>query len=282
MSTNRFSTLDPAHIDTTRAALHDYARVLGDLLKECRTQRKHWWHASLRPSLNGLTTGVVSAAVDFELELDLRNSLLEMRAATDARSSEPLRGQSAQSIRESVREFLTALGIESGGNAARGGGEAPAPEHPGYSAEAAQQIGESFGAVNASMVEFRSGIREETSPIQVWPHHFDLSMVWLPGERIPGQDPADGENADKQMNFGFTLGDDAIPNPYFYVTAYPLPDALPELPVPEGTSWNTTGFSGALLHYHDLLETPDPATFLLGWWRGLLAAGHEHMLGGDS
>ena len=43
--------------------------------------------------------------------------------------------------------------------------------------------------------------------------------------KIPGQDPADEESSDKQMNFGFTFGDEGIPEPYFYITAYPLPDA---------------------------------------------------------
>ena len=44
-------------------------------------------------------------------------------------------------------------------------------------------------------------------------HCFDLSMIWLPGETIPGQDPDDEENADKQMNSGFTLSDAGITEP---------------------------------------------------------------------
>ena len=56
----------------TRDALHAYAGILGDWLKSCRPRRKHWWHASLRPSLAGLSTGVVHAGTEFELELDLR------------------------------------------------------------------------------------------------------------------------------------------------------------------------------------------------------------------
>ena len=61
-------------------------------------------------------------------------------------------------------------------------------------------------------------------------------MVWLPGTKVAGQSLENEEHADKQMNFGFTLGDDTIHEPYFYVTAYPLPDEFAELPLPAGTT----------------------------------------------
>lgn len=125
--------------------------------------------------------------------------------------------------------------------------------------------------------EFRADIREETSPIQLWPHHFDLSILWLPGGKIPGQDPDDEENSDQQMNFGFTFGDEGIPEPYFYVTAYPLPDSLPELELPADATWHTEGFSGAIVTYRTLIETTDPAARLLDLWRVLLSAGQKHL-----
>ena len=61
MISRHFPALDVDAIEDTRDALHAYSRVLGDCLKASRSKRKHWWHASLRPSLTGLTTGVVHA-----------------------------------------------------------------------------------------------------------------------------------------------------------------------------------------------------------------------------
>ena len=81
MATQSFPSLESQSIAETRDALQAYARVLGTWLKSCRPRRKHWWHASLRPSLNGLTTGVVHAGIDFELELNLRESLLQGRTS---------------------------------------------------------------------------------------------------------------------------------------------------------------------------------------------------------
>lgn len=52
MSTHNFITLSDPAFNKTRDAIHAYARVLGNWLKQCSDRRKHWWHASLRPSLN--------------------------------------------------------------------------------------------------------------------------------------------------------------------------------------------------------------------------------------
>jgi len=79
------------------------------------------------------------------------------------------------------------------------------------------------------------------------------------------------------MNFGFTFGDEGIPEPYFYITAYPLPEVFPGLSLPPGTKWHTEGFSGAVLPYRSLLENTNPADYLVGLWNGLLTAGRKHI-----
>jgi len=86
------------------------------------------------------------------------------------------------------------------------------------------------------------------------------------------------KSSDKQMNFGFTFGDESIPEPYFYITAYPLPDAFPGLSLPPGATWHNQGFSGAVLLYRSLLENDYPADYLVNLWTGLLSTGREHML----
>jgi hypothetical protein len=277
MNANYFPGLDPAAMTPTRLAVHGYARVLGDCLKRCRSKRKHWWHASLRPSLGGLSTGIVQSACDFELELNLRESLI--RGCTDggASFSEKLEGQSATELAAVVAAFLLANGVdETLLPRAESQPDADAA-HPGYSAEQAAIMGRVLSGVAAAMVSLRSGIREECSPIQVWPHHFDLSMLWLPGDKVPGEDPEDEESADKQMNFGFAFGDESIPEPYFYVTAYPEPEELSRITLPAGSTWHTQSFSGALLSYESLVNTGEPMAYLLALWNGLLTAGREQM-----
>lgn len=274
MADERFPPLDADALDGTRQALHAYARIAGAWCKAARKKRKHWWHASLRPSLYGLTTGVVYGAADFEIELDLAGSALHVRTCSSTHT-ERLSGQSSAKLAATTQGALAAAGVDEG--------LAPGPEvgsddeYPEYSADQASLMHRAISSVAAALEEFRAGIREETSPIQIWPHHFDLSMIWLPGTKVPGKDPGDEEQADKQMNFGFLFGDEMIAEPYFYITAYPLPDALPELALPAGTTWSSEGFDGAVLLYTDLITTSDPNTYLQELWSTVLAAGRESL-----
>jgi hypothetical protein len=283
MTKHAFPELDPVAIAATRDALQAYALVVGNYPASLRARRKHWWHISLRPSLEGMTTGVIrskprgSQATDFELVIDPAGSQVKLRSANGEALDEALRGQPTSELAHSINAFLAHNGV------------APAslPAHEadnetstaGYSAEVAAQLGAAWRAISTAKESFKAGIPEETSPVMLWPHHFDLAMMWLPGEKIPGQDPADEEQSDKQMNFGFTFGDGGIAEPYFYITAYPLPEAFPGLTLPAGTRWHTEGFSGAVLLYRDLLNSADPEAYLLDLWNTLLSAGREHMLG---
>jgi hypothetical protein len=261
----------------TRDALHAYSRILGDCLKRCRGKRKHWWHASLRPSLNGLSTGVVYSRSDFELELNFRESLLCGQAENGARFTEKLEGQAVPELAARVAGFLMDNGVHEKQVPDSAHGQAPSTTYPDYSPRQAAAMGSVLSGVTAAMVTLRAGIREECSPIQLWPHHFDLSMLWLPLDKVPGTDPANEEESDKQMNFGFSFGDDVVPEPYFFVTAYPLPEDMRRLPLPGGTTWRTQGFDGTFLPYRKLVESADPMAYLLSLWDGLLTAGREMM-----
>lgn len=275
MTGRTFPELGVAAIAATRDALHAYARVIGGWAAGSRRKRKHWWQASLRPSLNGLTTGVIYGPPDFELELNYAGTSVDVRTDGQVGVLTLDEGQSSTELARRILEQLESHGV----NPANAPGEKVMSDaaHPHYSADVAWDLHQANSAVTAALEDFRAGIREETSPIQVWPHHFDLSMIWLPGPKIPGQDPMDEEYSDKQMNFGFVFGDEAIDEPYFYVTAYPLPDALPKLALPAGTTWRSDGFSGAVLLYRDLIASSDPGGYLLDLWNQLLAAGREHL-----
>ena len=279
MSDRLFPKLDDSDaIADTRDAMHAYARVLGDCLKACRGKRKHWWHASLRPSLNGLTTGIVRAATDFELELDFRRAQLHAHSRNDEVFDVDLNGQPAVEIAQAVSDFMSANGIGAAELEPFATADRATTGWQDFSAPRSESMGQVLRSVGTAMEMFRAGVREETSPVQLWPHHFDLSMIWLPGEKIPGQDPMDEEYSDKQMNFGFAFGDESISEPYFYVTAYPTPDAMAATELPAGSEWKTDGFNGAVLTYRSLLNASDPSSHLQDFWARLLAAGQQHML----
>ncbi len=281
MTPRIFPELNPQSIVGTRGTLHSYSLVLGNYLTAYRPKRKHWWHISLRPSLEGMTTGPVRGPgqfgpADFQLELNPGCSLVCARTSNGAELDEQLHGQPASELANNINDFLTTNGLDPASIPE----SVPGADNPtaDCSTDIAATLAIAWNSISAAMEEFRAGIPEETSPVQLWPHHFDLAMMWLPGEKIPGKDPVDEENADKQMSFGFTFGDTTIAEPYFYITAYSLPEAFPTLKSPTDTIWHTEGFSGAVLPYRSLVQSADPNGYLLDLWNNLLSAGRTQMI----
>lgn len=124
---------------------------------------------------------------------------------------------------------------------------------------------------------FRGELRSETGDVQFWPHGLDLALLWFSGRLIPGKDPNSPRDADEQMNFGFSTGDGGIPEPYFYVTAYPQPPALPSIPLPDGVVWHNQGWQGAVMRYATLVDDSNAEERLMNYWRTVQKAGMELM-----
>lgn len=82
------------------------------------------------------------------------------------------------------------------------------------------------------------------SPVSFWPHHLDIAMLWVIDE---GADPETAPS----INLGMALGDEAIAEPYWYVTPWPPPDPAQLSDLATG-EWNTDGWVGALLRSDDM------------------------------
>jgi hypothetical protein len=79
------------------------------------------------------------------------------------------------------------------------------------------------------------------------------------------------------MNFGFAPSNNVILNPYFYSTAYPMPDGLVSTALPAEASWHTDSFTGALMMYEALVDAGDPAEKLLEFLRTVQQTGASLM-----
>ena len=262
----------------TRDTFHQYARIIGKIRSRYMPKSKHWWHVTLSVSTRGLTTTPFPiAGQQLELTLDLATHHLLIDSADGWRTALPLTGQSAAALCGQIAAVLAAakLDLEPDLLAAFNGEEILS-----YDIQAIDRFRRVINWVDSVFKGFKGGLREETSPVQIFPHHMDLSMNWFSGRLVPGVDPAQEETADEQMNFGFVTGDSSIPDAYFYVTAYPAPDNWTELALPEDAYWHSENWSGAILPYTAVLETERPSERLIEYLQTLHTHGSTLMRGG--
>ena len=272
MDASELPTLKLETWRATRDALADYARVLGFFRRELMPPQKHWWHITLSVSARGLTTtSMPSGSGAVELTLDPSQHRVEIVFSDGRAESIPLRGQSASDLCKAIGGVLQEDGMQISPSAAFAEAEYD------YDRAAASRYWSALVAVDLAFKEFKGTLREETGPVHIFPHHFDVSLNWFSGRRVPGVDPADAENADEQMNFGFVTGDSSVAEAYFYATAYPVPDGLTHGELPEGAYWHTEGFTGAVMPYAVIAETRDGRARLLDFLSAAQQAGAERM-----
>lgn len=276
MTQTTFPPLPLAEWQPTRDTIHGYSQVLGAVRKALTPPQKHWWHISLRTAAAGLTTTPVpGGGMSFDILLDFTGHQLTISTSEGDWWDMSLQNLSLAEFTDETLNALRTLGVdvdmerEPFVNDRRGA----------YDAIAVEDYWQALSQIDVLLKQFRGELREECSPVQLWPHHFDLSLVWFSGRLVPGVDPADAENADEQMAFGFSTGDGGIPDPYFYITAYPWPEGLTSAKLPDGATWRTEGWKGAVLMYERLLEEDDPKEALLHFWRTVQAAGASLMRG---
>jgi hypothetical protein len=260
----------------TRDTVHGYAQVVGAVRAALSPRQKHSGHRSLLVAASGLTTTPIpSGPLAFELLLDLAAHRLVITTSHGRLWQQRLRGQSQAAFFDEVTGALSALGISTDLDRSQYAKAAAGV----YDVAAVERFWEALSQIDQVMKRFKGELRGETSPVQVWPHHMDLAMLWFSGRLVPGHETDRPQFADEQMNFGFSTGDDGIPEPYFYVTAYPLPPELPATQPPAGAEWHTGGFQGAVLLYSQLAGAPDAEDRLLNHLRTYQQAGMKLMKG---
>ncbi len=274
MSASPYPSLTLKEWRGTRDAIHAYSRVLGKIRQALAPPRKHWFHITLHAGVTGLRTRpMVKDGVAYELCLDLANHRLTAASSTGATAERAVEGQSVARFRDEALGMLAELGCNVELDPSLFEEDAPLV----YNASDAQRFWQALTRINGVFVQFRGSLREETGPVQLWPHHFDFAMLWFSGRLVPGVDPADEESADEQMNFGFSTGDESVSEPYFYITAYPVPSGLLDSPLPGGATWHSEGFVGALLPYAAVVDAQDGDGLLLEFLSTAQAAGAEAM-----
>ncbi len=274
MSDARFPPLPLDEWKPTRDSLHQYARVLGDIRRAMSPYQKHSWHGSLSATATGLTTTPIPAGeFTFETALDLKAHRLAITTSRGEAWHEPLTGQSPAAYLGAVLGRLGAAGIRPEFDHSPFTSDAPGA----YDRAAVERFWQALSMVDIALKRFKGEQRRETGPVVLWPHGFDVAVLWFSGRLIPGQDPKRASRSDEQMNFGFSTGDAGIPEPYFYATAYPTPEGFIGGPLPAGGEWYTASWKGGLLRYEALLPSDDSEASLLEFLRAAHQLGSSLM-----
>ena len=106
--------------------------------------------------------------------------------------------------------------------------------------DAARVVGEfyAFGAAALGALLATTAPADASSPIILWPEHFDIAI---------GSGP---EELGRRANYGASPGDAQHLEPYLYVGPWQDQGG--------GVLWNATGFAGAELGYSELVAADDP------------------------
>ena len=260
----KFPPLNLEEWKTTRDTLHKYCKMVGAIREKMSAPQPHWWHISLRIGEDGITSLPIQKSTEekdktFEVKIDLINSKLLIISSYSETMQIALTGQSLSALCDETCSLLSDIGIN------------PPVEKPSFidgkpgklEAQHLMNYWTAIKNINNVFEKFKSKLKGETSPVQLWPHHFDLALSWFSGRIIPGKDPGNPEESQEQITFGFSTGDEFIPGAYFYTTAYPTPGNISNLKLPDDAYWNVKGFSGVIMMYNSIVEAENGSNKLL-------------------
>lgn len=262
----------------TRNALHQLTMLMGAIKRANTPQHPRWWNVALEIGPTGLRTGPIPSGTDsgpFEIDLDLGACTFGIEGGEELEYLD---------IDEDVYT------VENAGIWAVAQIElCDAKTAPDLSKlddameleiddDEADDFMRTLNYLHGAFSEFAAGIPTGfTSPILLWPHHFDVAMNWFSGNQLKGADPEDREAADEQMNFGFSTGDDNISEPYFYITMHSDQTGFANAKLPHGAKWYDDAWKGFVWPWAAMRGLKDPRGALLKVFRAAQKAGADLM-----
>lgn len=250
-------------MEPTRATLHAYARVVGEVARAHAIAHPKWWHVSLAVRPEGFVTDSIplSDGGAFGITIDPVSDLMSFRSTDGRQHTIPIdQGMTGSEMGAAVLTAIAEFGLEGPIDESRFAGD----EAREYDHATAMRFFSAFTAAASVFERHRVAIGERVGPIQLWPHGFDLAFEWF-GTRLErhGDDllPA-------QINLGFYPAGD----PYVYSNPWPFSEELTSVPLPDGASWNVEGWQGAKLPYSVVAGAPDGQERILEFARVVHAA----------
>jgi hypothetical protein len=225
--------------EDTRNSLHRASQVLKQIKAQTLEPLPHHLHVSLSIVPEGLSTGVLPFGGEFVL--DFVGSRLLYRQAGKPTLEVFLNGHNQVTLIAAANKILT----DAGQAITLSTEKLTDTEAFIISPSLAEDYAGVLYGIFTATARFRARLNGPMSPIVVWPHHFDLSFLWFATDEA-------SENA-PHLNFGFAPFSEGLPRPYLYVYAWPIPPGLLDVKLPELAQWHTSGWTGVVVPYDNLV-----------------------------
>lgn len=239
----------PADFEPTRATLHQYAHAIGVVPRAHAEPHEKWWHVSLSITSRGLETESMSLpdGGSFNLRMDLATHEVVLSVDGEDRDRVDMAaGLTGSEMGEAVIAAVAGLGLEGQYDRAK----FESDEEREYDKAAASAFLGIINVMHGVFAKHRDRIGDRVSPVQLWPHGFDMAFEWF-GTRVEEyEEHGEMQKYPSQCNFGFYPGG----RPYLYANPWPFEgDVLLDVDLPGGAEWHTEGWQGSMLHYDQLV-----------------------------
>jgi hypothetical protein len=264
--------------ESTRDALHGYARAVGIIPRAHAIPHPKWWHISLKVRPDGLETENMALPDGglFALKMDLhRHRVLLLTSRGEAFEFDMRAGLSARQFRDRLLQAVAGLGLAGEYDLEKAGDPYPTVYDPAASEKFFTAL------VNACRIfELqRARLDGERGPVQLWPHGFDLAFEWFGTRQVEISEQGETRRYPAQLNLGFSPGEPNHPQPYFYSNPWPFEaDQLLDKPLPAGARWFTNSWQGSLLPYSELARDARAEQRLLDYARAVFQASAPTLL----
>lgn len=262
----RFPTLDG--FGPTRQTLHRYTQAVGAILREHAIPHDEWWHVALRVTPEGLVSDNVPLPDGgvMALRIDLHEHIVQLLASDGGVTTFNMTaGRTATEMGEDLIDAVARLGLHAEYQRDRFLSDDDAVYEP----EAAARFFRALVNADRAFKNHRAGLAGDVSPVNFWPHGFDLSMEWFGSRQVEQDENGETSVLPAQLNLGFyPAGSDK--DTYFYSNPWPFEEArLTGRPLPGTASWHTSGWQGAYLPYTAVSANDNPDGILLEFARAV-------------
>jgi Family of unknown function (DUF5996) len=264
----------------TCATLHLWTQIVGKIRLVCTPWINHSWHATLYPTVRGLTTSSIPYdRSSFRIDFDFIDHELRIERDDGRRALVGLHARSVADFHADVMARLAALDLDVRIHELPNeiADPIPFPEdlvHASYDADSAHRFWRVLASAARVFTDFRGEFRGKASPAHFFWGSFDLAVTRFSGRPAP-QHPGGVLHlpdwvcreaySHEVSSAGFWPGGEAHPHAVFYSYAYPVPSGMSERSVrPEGAVWSPE-LGEFVLPYATMRGTVDPDATLMAF-----------------